>query len=444
MNTLIGIIGAGPAGCALACFLKEKNIDCIVFDDQLSPDNIVGESLVPAIIPIFRRLGIEDRIATESQRKYGAAFRHHNGNRIDFRFEQFGKKYPDYSYNVPRPKFDQIMRERAKELGARFINIRAQVEVCSNDPNRDIQLTDDTLAKAGLARDQQPSILVDASGRSRLFSKTLKIPSTRGSRNDLSYFAHYENFNCPSAFTGQIVLSVLESGWSWQIPLKDRVSVGVVLDKNIAKYYGKSSSERLENIINANTLLAKDGEKRQRLSTVKSYQNYQLIANQGFGKGWVLLGDAFGFVDPMLSPGGHMSLTSAELLEKHVFSKQQYSSADFEKYCSEFKQWHAAWQYLVQFFYDGRILSMGEVRANIQNSSRHFSIPKLVEPYVSRVLSLLVSGIKTRSKLSQQILFHSSQRVAGDPHRIAAHTIHSGLENLESRMKDTNHMKNIA
>ncbi len=434
MKSLIGIIGAGPAGCALACFLKEKNIDCIVFDEQQTPDIIVGESLTPAIIPLLRRLKIENRVAEVSQLKQGAGIRHNNGNRVNFRFRHFGKKYPDYSYNIPRPKFDGIMRERAKELGVRFINCRARVETSINDSNRDIQLTDETIAQAGLTRDQQPSLLVDASGRTRLFSKALKIPYTRGTRNDVSYFAHYENFECPSVSTGQVILTVLESGWSWQIPLKDRISVGVVLNKTAAKHYGKSSEERLENIINTDALLAKDGEKRQRISPVKSYQNYQLISEKGYGKGWVLLGDAFGFVDPMLSPGVHMSMTSAELLEKFVFNKSSPTTKDFDKYCDEYKKWYYAWEYLVQFFYNGRMLSMGEVRTKIQNNSALFSIPKLVEPYVSRVLTLLMSGIKTRSKLNQKILFHSSQQVANDPDRIAAHTIHSSLDNIKHGM----------
>ena len=110
MESLIGIIGAGPAGCALACFLKEKNIDCLVFDDQQTPDIIVGESLAPAIIPLLRRLKIEDRVAEISQLKQGAGLRHNNGNRVNFRFQHFSKKYPDYSYNIPRPKFDEILR----------------------------------------------------------------------------------------------------------------------------------------------------------------------------------------------------------------------------------------------------------------------------------------------------------------------------------------------
>ena len=128
MIKTVAIIGAGPAGCALACFLKDRGIDCLLYDNDKSPELMVGESLVPAVIPILRRLGIEDRVAAISHIKRGAALRHHNGNRVDFRFSRFGTKFPDYSYNIPRPQFDQLLKQRARELGVKIVNHRARLE----------------------------------------------------------------------------------------------------------------------------------------------------------------------------------------------------------------------------------------------------------------------------------------------------------------------------
>lgn len=432
MNQTIGIIGAGPAGCALACLLQEKNIDCIVFDSGKTPDLIVGESLVSAIVPILRQLGIEQRVAEISHIKHGAALRHPNGARVDFKFQRFGKKYPDYSYNVPRPAFDNILRERAKELGVKFIAQKAGIETPLNTTLREIQLDKQSLKAAGLNRASQPDILVDATGRSRLFSRFLDIPYQKGKRDDVSYFAHYKNFKNDTSenIKGQIVLSILNSGWSWQIPQKNCLSVGVVLDKKTARQYGRSNEQRLENIIEANPLLAKNGQFRKRMTSVKSYSNYQLLSNKGYGKGWVLLGDAFGFVDPMLSPGLHMSLESAVSLEKHVLSKPTPSHKDFDLYCQDFNDWHQAWSYLVEFFYDGRILNMGVARATIQQNTNLLYLPKLIEPYISRILSSLVSGIKTRSRFNQQLLKHISQYVTSDPQSVANHAIQSTMEEV--------------
>lgn len=422
MNPRIAIIGAGPAGCALAMFLQARRIDCVVYDDEQKPDLIVGESLVSAVMPILRRLNIEEQVAAISTLKHGAALRHVNGTRIDFRFRQFGKEYPDYSYNIPRPEFDQVLRQQAATQGVRFVNQRATVEA-SHDPERDLQLTDASLQAADLSRATQPTMLVDATGRSRLFSRALKLPAEKGGRNDISYFAHYEGFAPDGVMQGQVVTSVLDNGWSWQIPVKNYLSVGVVLNKDVAKSYGSNAEQRLETAIERDLMLSKSGAQRKRVSSVKSYSNYQLISKQGFGKGWVLLGDAFGFVDPMLSPGVFMGLKSAVLLDK-VLSKTNYSDTDLQAYCAEITDNHAAWNQLIEHFYNGRLLSLAAVRHNIQQNNGRFSLPRLIEPYISRVISSLVSGVKTHSQFNQAVLEHSLQHMLKDEtSAIAEHAI---------------------
>lgn len=442
MNPKFAIIGAGPAGCTLAILLKQRNIDCIVYDDDKKPDLIVGESLVSAIIPILRRLGIEDKVAAISTLKYGAALRHKNGTRVDFRFQEFGTKYPAYSYNIPRPEFDQVIKEHAESLGVTFIKHRAKVEKTTDSRLRDIQLSDESLQAAGLDRTTQPQLLIDATGRGRLFSKTLKIPAKKGSRNDISYFAHYQNFNADNVIPGQVVLSVLDCGWSWQIPVKNVLSVGVVLNKNAAKQYGSSAEERLENAIDQNSMLRQSGQHRQRVSAVKSYSNYQLIAEQGFGKGWVLLGDSFGFVDPMLSPGVFMGMESAILLDKIISKQQSSPTTDFnlniapglQGYCNGITRWHESWDSLIEYFYDGRLLGLANVRKNIQDNAGHFSLPRFMEPKISRILSSLVSGIKTRSHFNQTVLKYSCEHMLkNDSDTIKQHAIPSNLELTENK-----------
>ena len=148
MSERIAIVGAGPAGCALACFLVERGIECIVFDDEKKPSLLVGESLIPAAIPIIKRLGIESEVAAISTLKLGAAQRHGSGSpRVDFAFQKIGKGIPEYAYNIPRPQFDKIVRQRAETLGARFIQHKASV-VAVEDGERELQLSDESLAAA--------------------------------------------------------------------------------------------------------------------------------------------------------------------------------------------------------------------------------------------------------------------------------------------------------
>jgi Tryptophan halogenase len=74
--TSVAILGAGPAACTLAALLSQQGVPSVVFDDGKRPEMLVGESLIPAVVPLLRRLGIEDRTAAISQHKPGVSFLH--------------------------------------------------------------------------------------------------------------------------------------------------------------------------------------------------------------------------------------------------------------------------------------------------------------------------------------------------------------------------------
>lgn len=419
----IAIIGAGPAGCALACMLIERGIECLVFDDDKKPSLLVGESLVPAAMPIIQRLGIEQELAQFSQRKEGAALRN-NDVRVNFSFRKTGKNVPAYAYNIPRPQFDALIRRRAESLGVKFISQRAKLVATVDDNDRDIQLDEQSLAAAGLNRNKQPDLLIDATGRTRLFSKILNIAAVRGPRNDVAHFAHFKNFNSDSELDGQIVISVLKCGWSWQIPLPGRTSVGVVMNSNAAKQYGNSAEQRLENIIRDNPVLNKQGI--ERISDVQTYANYQLISKQAHGKGWVLLGDALGFVDPMLSPGVFMALESANLLDQQLFGQQaQNRQQALDDYYAEIQHWHRSWSQLIEYFYDGRLLTLGERRPTFTENSARYSFARLIDMLISKMLSQLISGAGTRSKFYQRALFYTCQLISKKQQNQTAYSIQS-------------------
>jgi len=421
MSERIAIIGAGPAGCALACMLVERNIDCLVFDDNNKPSLLVGESLIPAAMPIIRRLGIEQEIAKFSRRKEGAALRY-GDIRANFNFQQTGKDIPSYAYNIPRPKFDQTVRKRAEELGVHFVSEKAELEACDSDPNREIRLSDKSLAAAGLKRETQPDFLIDATGRSRLFSKILNIKATKGPRNDVAHFAHFKNFDSDSKLDGQIVISVLNCGWSWQIPLKDRTSVGVVMNSRSMSQYGGTAEQRLENVLRENEFLNKPNF--ERLTEVKTYANYQLMAEQGHGTGWALLGDALGFVDPMLSPGVFMALESANQLDKMVFSQpQEQREAGLNQRYKDAQNWHQAWSTLIEYFYDGRMLALAERQPQFTEKSAKISFARFADRVVNNILSQLVSGGGTRSKFYQGALFRICGLMGCDADKLAEYRI---------------------
>jgi flavin-dependent dehydrogenase len=390
----IGIIGCGPSGATLASFLAMKGADVTIFDDGRRPDLIVGESLIPAIIPVLRKLGVEERVAAVCQHKPGVSFTLNNDEQIDFTFQSLaGTTMPTYAYNSPRPALDRVLDKRAEELGAKRAAVRAKIERVNGNQ---LRLADETLAQAPWLKGKQPDLLVDATGRTRLFARTLEIPSELGPRKDVAYFAHYEGCDLPTP-QGQVIIGRLENGWAWRIPLRDCLSIGVVINKDDAAKFGTTSEERLEGIINHDPLLAAAGKNRKRVTEVATYANYQLVSTIGHGPGWVMVGDAFGFVDPMLSPGMWLALRSGELLAESLH--------DLAAYSNEMQKLIKAWMAFVEYFYDGRIFAMYKT-GTFYEKKFPGKLSGVMHKFFNGKIACMAAGATTTSRFGHALLHY--------------------------------------
>jgi flavin-dependent dehydrogenase len=403
----IAIIGAGPAGCTLAALLAAQKVPVIVFDDEKRPELLVGESLIPAIIPFLRTLGIEDRVAAIAMRKPGASFLHRAGMEMHFDFRSVEGVLPTYSYNVPRPGFDDLIRERAKELGARFIKHRARLIAQPGDARNELRLDDTSLSAAGL--DAQPALIVDAAGRARISARALGIGAKTGPRRDQAHFAHYHDFDHPYA-EGQIVITYHDFGWSWRIPLRDCMSFGVVMCAGQAGRWGALPEERLQRILADESRLAPHSHRARRVTDVFSYTNYQLISDCGHGPGWVATGDSFGFVDPMLSPGVFLAMESAvsisKIVMRHDTTNMGTMRRELARYERDMRAWIIAWQELIGYFYDGRIASFF-VEGNEMKRKHPGAFSNFMERNTARRIACMASGATTRSMWNRQCLAQS-------------------------------------
>ncbi len=405
----VAIIGGGPAGSTLASLLATRGMTVTIFDEGKRPDLVVGESLIPAIIPVLRRLGLEERVAEVGLYKPGVSFVFGEAETIDFSFRPVEKcGLPTYAYNVPRPTFDRVLEARSIELGAKRVPVRARLERVGADG---LRLAEETLARAPWFGGRHPDLLVDATGRARLFTRTLEISSEVGPRRDVAYFAHYDGFE-PEEPRGQVAIERLEAGWSWCIPLRDRMSCGVVLHKDEAAKLGATPEERLEAAIERDPVLRRKGATRRRVSAVATYTNYQLVSARGHGPGWAMLGDAFGFVDPMLSPGMWLALHSAEILSDHL--------DDLASYDRLMRRHLKSWMELIEYYYDGKMFAMYHTGMGWKRRY-DMAISNTIHRYVESHIACMASGATTSSSYSRGFIkFMARHGIQGvDPAALA-------------------------
>ncbi len=392
MKKSVAILGAGPSGSALAIFLAQAGHQVTLFDDGKRPELIVGESLIPALIPILRKLGVEEQVAAIGLRKPGVSFLLNEHETINFCFDPVRKcGLPTYAYNVPRMEFDRILLDRALEVGATRVPLRAELEI--NRPDR-ITLSADTVAAAPSLRGKHPDLLVDATGRNRLFARSLDIPTETGPRKDVAYFGHFEGCETEGPL-GQVLIGRMKAGWSWRIPLPGKLSIGIVLQRDDAAQLGTTPEERLRTALRTDPRLAAVTKNARLLTTVATYTNYQLISKRAHGPGWVLAGDAFGFVDPMLSPGMYLALRSAEILSEKL--------DDLPEYSRQIHELLTAWMDLIGYYYDGRMFAMYHTGQDI---IRRFNSPltRLMNRHIESNIACMASGGTTLSRYGRGLI----------------------------------------
>jgi flavin-dependent dehydrogenase len=387
----VAILGGGPAGAALGTFLARGGVDVTLFDGGKRPPLIVGESLVPAVVPFLRALGIEDEVAAYSTFKPGASFTFDGADSMSFLFGEVRAAKTPYSYNVPRDRLDRSVREAAIRSGVRFVPRHAQLE---REPGSEcVRLDAESLAAGGLA--EPPDFVVDAAGRGRLLGRLLELPVVEGGRRDTALHTHLEDV--PLLHEGHVHTDLLEHGWCWRIPLPGRVSVGLVIDARVLREFGATAEEQLDAYLRHDRRLRDWGCTAKRLAPVVKYTNYQLRHTRGVGPNWALLGDAFGFVDPVFSSGMLVGLDAALELAKTL---REGSAGALARYEAHVLHHLANWQRVAGYFYDGRLFTLLKL-----GDKKRAEFPwVLVDSHVRKHLSRVFTGESTTKRYSMGLL----------------------------------------
>ncbi len=409
----VAIIGGGPAGSALAFHLGRAGRKVVLFDKGTRPPIIVGESLVPATVPFLAELGIEEEVRGYSTLKEGATFVFNSEESLSFKFAEVRGAKTKYSYNVPRDKLDASIAAVAARSGAKVVRETARVERVGESDR--VRLTPETLALIDGFFDGPPDLIVDASGRPRLLPNLLGLPDRHGSRDDTALFAHCEGI--AQVVEGNVHTDTLSHGWSWRIPLPDKMSVGFVVGADFAKTLGANLEEQFDTILAREPVIKLWGDSPRRITPVLKYTNYQLVSERGVGDGWALLGDSFGFVDPVFSSGLLLALDGAKALSKAILAGGGERS--MRRYEQHVWRHVRGWQTTIDHFYNGRLFTLFKVGEVV----RQTPIGRLMNFHFSKHVPRVFTGEASSKRYSPALVDFMCRYglLDNDPSALAIH-----------------------
>src|SRR5688500_14985482 len=218
------VIGGGPAGSTSAGLLAQRGRSVLLLERDAHPRFHIGESLLPANLPLLERFGVLAQVESIGVRKYAADFPADGMGYGSFPFSRALNPISAHAFQVRRSEFDQLLFARAAELGAQT---RQQCEVLQVETSAGLQRV--RVRDAEGERELRCRYVIDASGRDTLFGRQRKLKQPHRHRS-AALFAHYRGVERrPDEAAGNITIYRLPQGWMWFIPLREAVlSIGAV------------------------------------------------------------------------------------------------------------------------------------------------------------------------------------------------------------------------
>ncbi len=323
------VVGGGPGGSTAATLLARRGYRVIALEKAHHPRFHIGESLLPMNLPIFERLGVLDKVRALGVFKPGADFEADNARGYNtYAFARAIGNSPPHAYQVWRQDFDKMLYEHARESGADAREGQEVVKVEQLGP-RDTRL--DVNADDGARYTIQARYVVDASGRDALLSTKKKLRRKNAEHQSAAIFGHLRGAEARvGADAGNISIYRFDHGWMWMIPLPEGVmSVGAVCRPDYLKQRKGRTIEFLLDTLKLNPALWQRMSHAELIGNeVRVTGNYSYDSTQMGGPGWVLVGDAFAFLDPVFSSGVYLAMSGAEQAAQVVDSALREPAAE--------------------------------------------------------------------------------------------------------------------
>lgn len=304
------VIGGGPAGSTASTLLARRGWRVAMLEKDAHPRFHIGESLLPMNMPILERLGAFDKVAAIGVYKAGADFPADEGGYNVFRFGRALDARREHAFQVRRSDFDEVLFRHAAGHG---VDAREQVRVVAVEPAPGGGSLVTAQGPDGILR-WTARYVVDASGRDAFIGGKRKLKRKNPRHQSAAVFSHFHGVERRDGIdAGNVSIYRHEHGWIWLIPLPDGVtSVGAVCYPDHMKTRRGDSEGFLMRTLATVPEVARRMAGATRCADVHATGNYAYGCTEMAGPGWVLVGDAYEFVDPMFSSGVFLAMHGAE------------------------------------------------------------------------------------------------------------------------------------
>jgi flavin-dependent dehydrogenase len=391
------IIGGGPAGSTAAALLAERGRRVVVIEKDRHPRFHIGESLLPLNLSLFERLGVHKQIEAIGIVKRGAEFVSTDYNRaVTFNFADAWNKTWTSAYQVRRSEFDHILLKNAAAKGAEVYEESRVTGVQFDGGGAEVVVT----AADGTEQSWRAAYILDASGRDTFLASRMKIKRRNSKHASAALYGHFTNVRrLPGEAEGNISVFWFDHGWFWFIPLRDgTTSVGAVCWPYYLKSRRASPTEFLHATIARCPPLADRLKEAQLTGPATATGNYSYTSERMYGQRYILIGDAFAFVDPVFSSGVYLAMNSAAMAAEavdHCLDNPASAPAQFAAVDRRVRQGLRTFQWLIY-----RMTSPA-IRHLFMNPNNQWGIQ-------SAVISLLAGDVYGEREVDRRLrLFHA-------------------------------------
>jgi flavin-dependent dehydrogenase len=311
----VAVVGGGPAGAAAATLLQRRGHRCAVLEGSAFPRYHIGESLIPHTYGVLDRLGLLPQLrASHFPKKYSIRFVSPTGHEsLPFYFFETIAGERAQTWQVERSEFDQLCLDNARANGVE-VHMSTKAEEVLFEDGRAVGIRARTAD--GPPRDLRARVVIDASGRATLIGTRLGLKGPVPGLNKAAAWSYYrDGRRLDGLDAGETTVFIIpRRGWFWYIPLPDDVvSVGVVADPDYLFAESPDMEPAFLREVERCAPLAERLAGAARVQQVRGLRQLAYRNRQIAGDGWVMVGDAAAFLDPIYSSGLFLALRSAEL-----------------------------------------------------------------------------------------------------------------------------------